>query len=806
MAEVPSHAKVVIIGGGAVGCSILYHLALRGWTDCVLLEKNELTAGSTWHAAGNCPSFSGSWSIMAMQNYSTRLYKSLGEAVDYPMNYHNTGSIRLAHTADRLDEFRRVAQMGAEQGIEFAICSNDDLKRLYPFLETHDLVGGLWDPTDGDIDPAQLTQALAKGARNLGAKVVRFCPVTAVARVGKEWQIETPKGTVRAEYVVNAAGYYAPEVGRMFGREVPSVVLEHQYLITETIPELAARSQKLPLLRDPDSSYYLRQEKHGLLLGPYEHRGAKTRWWHRHDPMPRDFSFQLYPDDLERISHYIEDACARVPILGSVGLTRVVNGPIPYAPDGNPLIGPMPGVPGAFEACVFTFGIVQAGGAGKLAAEWLIDGETSKESWSCDPRRFMDFATPAYTEAKAREVYENEYAISFQNWNLPAGRPVKTSPLYSTQAAAGAVFQAFGGWERTAWFGGPHEQKPTWDRGDWFATVKAEVEGVTNHVGLMEVPGLTRFAVSGEGAGAWMRRMITGALPAVGRVGLVYFATPKGKVLSEMTLARFATDQFMLMGAASARWHDRDWLLAHCPAHISIQDVTSQWSALVVAGPKSRALLEMVTDSDLSNAAFPWLTHQPITIGSARGFAARMTYIGELGWELHLPSEQVLAVWQLLQATGKPLSLVNFGTVATESMRLEKSYRSWKAELSLDYTMLEAGLERFVKLDKPEFIGKAALAAEAAQGSKLGFVCLKLDDHHRDAPALASILHQGKSVGLVTSGGWGHRVGHSIALGVVDIAATAPGTRLLVDVFGTRVGATVTGGACFDPDNTRLKG
>ena len=410
-AKLPASARVVVIGGGAVGCSVLYHLAEMGWTDCVLLEKNELTSGSTWHAAGNCPNFVGSWTMMKMQSYSTELYRKLGDLVDYPMNYHVTGAIRLAHSRQRMEEFRHVQAMGRHMGVEFEEMSNSDMQAIYPFLEMHDLYGGQFDPLDGDIDPAQLTQALAKGARDLGAKVIRFCPVTAVEWNGDEWKITTPNGEIRAEYVVNAAGYRAGELGKMFGRDVPCVSLAHQYLITEPIAELTARDEKLPLLRDPDSSYYLRQEKDGLLLGPYE-KNCRAHWLSSDDPMPDDFSFQLYNDDLERLEWYIEDACARVPILGTAGITRVVNGPIPYTPDGLPLLGPMPGVPNAFEACVFTFGIVQAGGAGKLLAEIIIEGEAESDSWAVDPRRFTDHVDTAYTAAKAIETYSHEYALS----------------------------------------------------------------------------------------------------------------------------------------------------------------------------------------------------------------------------------------------------------------------------------------------------------------------------------------------------------------------------------------------------------
>jgi dimethylglycine dehydrogenase len=447
----------VIIGGGAVGVSSLYHLCKAGWTDCVLLEKNELTAGSTWHAAGNVPTFSTSWSLMNMQRYSTELYRGLGAAVNYPMNYHVTGSIRLAHSQERMQEFARARGMGRYQGMEIEILGVDEIRGKYPFIETHDLKGALYDPADGDIDPAQLTQALAKGARDMGATILRHTPATGVSRRHGEWIVHTAKGSIRAEIVVNAAGYHAQKVGEWFrpfgGRTVPMIVMSHQYLLSEQIPEIAAWSQevghKLPLLRDVDTSYYLRQEKAGFNLGPYE-RDCRAHWVTPDDPFPEDFSFQLFPDDLDRLEPYIEDAMARVPLLATAGVSKVINGPIPYAPDGNPLIGPMPGVPNAFEACVFTFGIAQAGGAGKVLAEWVTEGATEWDMWSCDPRRFTDYTDHDYCIAKGKEVYGHEYAMHFPWHRWPAGADRKLSPVHDRVKALGGVMGAYNGW-RSNW-------------------------------------------------------------------------------------------------------------------------------------------------------------------------------------------------------------------------------------------------------------------------------------------------------------------------------------------------------------------
>ncbi len=549
MSDLPTQTRVVIIGGGAVGASCAYHIARAGW-DVVLLEKNELTAGSTWHAAGNCPSFSTSWAVMNMQRYSLQLYRRLAEEVDYPMNYHVTGSVRLGHSAARMMEFERARGMGRYQGLALEMLQVSDLKDRYPFLETHDLAGALYDPDDGDIDPAQLTQALAKGARMAGAQIHRFTPATGVRREGDRWIVETEKGDIACEKVVNAAGYYAQKVGAWFrpygGRTVPMAVMSHQYFLTEPIAELEAWSRengKLPLLRDVDSSYYLRQEKYGLNLGPYE-RNCKAHWITPEDPMPEDFSFQLYPDDLDRLEWYIEDAMARVPILGQSGVGRVINGPIPYAPDGLPLIGPMPGVPDAFEACVFTFGITQAGGAGKVLAEWVTEGQTEWDMWSVDPRRYTDYTDPAYCVDKAVETYGHEYAMHFPHHSWPAGRGRKLSPAHDSVVKAGGQMAAYNGWERANWFARPgddtsHEATQTWERaGPWQPRIREECEAVRDAAGLLDLPGFSRYRLQGDGAAEFLRGLCTGGIPKVGRIGLLYFTDSRGRIVTEMSAMR----------------------------------------------------------------------------------------------------------------------------------------------------------------------------------------------------------------------------------------------------------------------------
>ncbi len=815
MSELPSTARVVIIGGGAVGASALYHLASAGWTDCLLLEKNELTAGSTWHAAGNIPTFSSSWSVMNMQRYSTQLYRELGQRVDYPMNYNVTGSIRLGHTKERQREFERAVGMGRYQGMDLEMISPAEMKARYPFAEIHDLTSVLYDPCDGDMDPAQLTQAFAKGARDLGAKIIRFCPVTGVRRDRDEWVVTTPKGDVRCEFIVNAAGYYAREVGKMFGREVPMMVMSHQYMLFENIPEVEAWTKenggKLPLLRDVDTSYYLRQEKYGMNLGPYE-RNCKAHWVTPDDPMPEDFSFQLFPDDLERLEWYVNDAVERVPLLGTAGLSKVINGPIPYTPDGLPLIGPMPGVPNAFEACVFTFGICQAGGAGKVLAEWITEGETEWDMWGCDPRRFTAFASAEdYCVAKGMETYGHEYAMHFPKYSWPAGRQRKLSPLHERLEALGAQFRAYNGWERAMWFAEPGddtslEAAETWSRnGPWSPRIEAECLAVRDTAGIIDIPGFSRYRLKGGGASAWLDGLTTSRLPKAGRLGLAYFADSRGRVVTEMSVMTLGEDDFLLTTAALAQWHDLEWLKKHMPdgAAFTLEDATETLSCQLLTGPNARAILSEVCDADLSKG---WLTHQEATIANRAVRLVRVSFAGELGWELHTANPDTSAVFDAVWAAGQKHGLKPFGMEALDSLRIEKGYRNWKGDLSTDYTVLQCGLERFVDWSKPQFQGKAALEQEKQRGIVKRFVTLTVETGECDAPSMSTIWHGNEVVGETTSGNWGYRIGKSVALAMVRSDLAVPGTQFDVDIFGERCRATVQAqDALWDATNERIR-
>ncbi len=817
MAEIPTTARVVIIGGGAVGVAALYHLARAGWTDCLLLEKNDLTAGSTWHAAGNVPTFSTSWSIMNMQRYSTELYRGLGDAVGYPINYHVTGSIRLAHSRERLQEFHHVCGMGRYQGIGMEILSLNETLSRYPFLEIHDLTGVLYDPTDGDIDPAQLTQALAKGSRDLGAQIFRFVAATDVSRKNGEWILHTTKGEIRCEFIVNAAGYYAQRVGEWFvpfgGRTVPMVVMGHQYLLTEEIPEIAAWSQesahRLPLLRDVDISYYLRQEKNGFNLGPYE-RNCQAHWIDSDDPMPEDFSFQVFPDDLDRIETYIADAMTRVPLLATSGIASVINGPIPYTPDGNPLIGPMPGVPNAFEACVFNFGIAQAGGAGKVLAEWIIEGQTEWDMWSCDPRRFTDYTDRKFCLEKGKEVYGHEYAMHFPWQEWPAGRDRKQSVLHTRLKQADAVFGTYNGWERANYFAQPGDETSfttgrTWQRyGPWEQRIGEECKIVRDHCGVLAITGFARFTVRGIGARAYIDSLTASRLPSAGggRVGLAYFADDQGRVVSEMLASVHCEDDVRLIAAAAAEWHDYELLSRNLPNGLSVSNHTKEFECLLVTGPTSRTILASLNDGHDLDA--PWLSVSLNgRIAGHKCELTRVSFAGELGWEIHCRVEHAVNIWDAVTKAGaKP-----FGMWALNSLRLEKGYRTWKADLSSNYSLLECGLHRFVRFEKDtDFPGKAALLHQRKFDLRRCFAVLTVAARDADAPHMSTLWYENHVVGEVTSGGWGYRVNASIALAMLRSDLAVPGTEIEVEIYGERCKATVQQeSSLWDPRNERLQ-
>ncbi len=811
-------AKVVIIGGGIVGCSALYHLAQRGCTDVLLLERDELTSGSTWHAAGNVPTYSSSWSVMKVQKYSAELFTELAKDPEFPISYHVTGSVRLAHSDERIAEFRHVTSMANANGMGYDMLTPAQLVERYPLIETHDLVGALWDPLDGDIDPSQVTQALARRARAWGARVRRFENVVKLEQhANHHWTVtsrtrEGDEHVIVCEIVVNAGGYRAGEVMELLGRHHPIAQMSHQYYVTAEIPELAAREFPLPLLRDPDTSYYLRQERNSFILGPYEWKA--TAMWR--DGIPDEFANMLWDDDLERIAPQIEDASLRVPVLGEAGIARVVNGPIPYAPDGNPYLGPERGLRNFFHANTFSFGIAQGGGAGKAVAEWILDGRPEFDLWSIDRRRYKDYATTQYTIDKAIEVYQHEYAMGFPFQEWPVGRPAYTSPLYEQLKAKGAYFGARGGWERPTWFdpdGVISDHSLSFFRTNaWRPLVAEECAAARNGVAVLDLPGFTKIEIKGPGAQAYLDHLLCTKLPKVGRMTLAYALLPDGKVLSEFTVARLAEDHFYAVGAASAEWHDLDVLEHALPTDgsVTLTNVSADFGSLIVVGPRARDVLSQVTSTPLDNASFPWLSVRDIDTAVGPVRTLRVNYVGELGWELHAANDQIVALYDAIWAAGERYGIRDFGIYAVDSLRLDKCYRGWKGDLEIGFSPFDASLDRFVDLTKPDFVGKDALVAEKANGSPWRFVPLTLDeDGDADAPFCASIFagrgEGDERVGIVTSGGWSFTLNKSVALGYVRPQYEAAGTKLQIKIYGTLCNATVGAEPLYDPKNERLR-
>ncbi|HSM41045.1 MAG TPA: FAD-dependent oxidoreductase, partial [Afifellaceae bacterium] len=622
--------RVAIIGGGIVGVSTAYHLAERGETNVVVLERAELTSGSTWHAAGNLPHFAGSFNMMKLHRHSKELYRKL-EARHGDIGMHLTGSLRLAHNRDRMDEFHRIAGMARQNGVEMAVLGVDEIRARWPWLEVHGLLGGLWDALDGHIDPTSVTNAMAADARAAGVTIRRNSPVTAIERADSgRWILETPGGTVSAEVIVNAAGFRAPEVAAMVGHSVPISSMQHQYLVTGEIPDLVARDDEIPMIRDPDTSYYLRQERKGVIIGPYEHDGVPWAL----DGVPADFGQELLAPDLDRIADHVADAMERVPMAAEAGIKTIINGPISYTPDGLPLVGPVAGIDNCLLNCGSSFGITQGGGSGLFGAEWILDGHTSLDMWELDPRRFGDWASYEWVQARCKDLYDHEYAHTYPNeWaGREAGRPLRRTPASDRHAAAGVVFSTTFGWERPAFFakaGAERKDHFTYRRADWQASVAEECRAVRERVGLLDLSGFAKYDVTGPGAEAMLDGIGANAMPRRdGGIVLTHALTPSGGILSELTATRLGDGRFYLVSAAAAELHDLDILRAALPADGSaaIENITPGWGTFVLAGPEARNLLGRLTDADLSSVAFPWLSGREIEVAGVPVRALRVNY------------------------------------------------------------------------------------------------------------------------------------------------------------------------------------
>ena len=833
-----NQAKAVVIGGGVVGASTLYHLAKKGWTDSVLIERKELTSGSTWHAAGLLPLFNMSYSVGKLHQYSVNFYQELEKETGLSTGFRQVSNIRLACTEDRMDEYRYYAGVGKTVGVDIRFLTPDEVKQAWPMCNIEGLVGAIQHPQDGYIQPNDLTTAFAKGARTRGAEIYRHTCVNAIEKDGEGWLVITDKGEIFCEHVISCTGNFARKTGEMVGLDIPVIPVQHQYLVTEAHPEILARkSQGLPeqgVLRESDAGYYLREEAGGLLLGPYE-TGAPCCYV---DGPSSDCENELFQEDLDRLIPQIEACINRVPAFGEVGIKQVYNGAIAYTPDGNPIVGPAWGLKNFWLNEGHSFGITAAGGAGWQLAEWIVDGEPTVDMMGVDPRRYGPYAARGYLLEKNEEAYRNVFTNHFPDEERATATPLKTTPCHGRMKALGAVFGHVYGWERPNWFvPGDYElpadqigsgdvllghntspaledgrvvERYSFRRSNYFPFVGQECRHVQEKVGLLDMSAFSKFAVSGPAAADWLETLVCNRIPkGIGRIGLCHMLSLNGGVRAEFTIYKTGHNRYYIVSAGAMERHDWDYLTKNKPSDgsVDLQKITTQYGVLVIAGPKSRALLQKLTDTDLSDEKFKWLSGKPINTGAAQAQALRVNFVGELGFELHHPIEMQNYIFDAVMTAGEEFDIKPFGIRAMDSMRLEKSYRLIPREMSIEYCAFESGLDRFIRLDKDsDYIGKQALIEWQQRGFNNAFVTLEVHDiTDADARGSEAIYHKGKLVGRATSGGYGFRIEKSLALGLVSPQFAKVGTELAIEILGNPHSATVIEESPYDPQNKKLR-
>jgi dimethylglycine dehydrogenase len=801
-----THAQAVVIGGGVVGASVLYHLTKAGWKDVLLIERAELTSGSTWHAAGGMHTVNGDPNVAKLQQYTIQLYKEIETISGQSCGVHITGGVMLAGTRERLDWLKMAKARGRYLGMELEIISVEEAARLFPLMDKKHFVGGLYDPIEGHVDPYGVTHAYAKSAQIGGAEIVRQTRVTDLkARADGTWDVITDKGNVHAEHVVNAGGLWAREVGRMVGLELPILAMEHQYLITGDMPELVGRKEQLHAI-DFEGEIYLRQERGGMLMGTYEQAGEP---W---SPVttPWDFGQDLLPNDLERIAPSLAVGFEHFPSLEGAGIRKVVNGPFTFAPDGNPLVGPIRGLKNFWVACGVMAGFSQGGGVGLALSRWMADGDPGADVWGMDVARYGDWTTLAYTNTKVRENYSRRFRIRFPNEELPAGRPLRTTPIYEKLAAEHAVFGDYCALEHPLWFAPSAEaahDEVSFRRSNAHEHVGEECRAVRDAVGLLEISNYGKFEVQGSGAADWLGRIMANRVPAVGRIALTPMLNERGKLIGDFTLCRLATDHFFIVGTYAAETYYMRWFERHPPpSGVTVRPCAMEYTGLSVAGPKSRALLQRLVRDDLASAAFPFMSFRRMEIGMVPGFVGRVSFTGDLGFEIWVTTDYQRALYDLLRDAGRAHGLELFGGRALNAMRIEKGFGTWAREYRPIYGPFEAGLGRFVDFKKPEFIGRAAALDEKEKGGALRLRCFKVAATDADAIGDEPIWHDGKPVGWVTSGAYGHRVGASLALGYVPAALADADSGFEIEIIGERRSAVRLTEPAFDPGGARMRG
>ncbi|HET9108325.1 MAG TPA: FAD-dependent oxidoreductase [Steroidobacteraceae bacterium] len=799
-------ARVVVVGGGVVGASVLYHLAKAGWTDVMLIERDELTCGSTWHAAGGMHTVNGDPNVARLQQYTINLYREIERISGQSCGVHLTGGLMLAGTRERLDWLKMAQARGRYLGMELQMLTVDEAAQRFPLLDKRHFVGAMFDPVEGHVDPYGVTHAYAKSAQIAGAEVVRHTRVVDLkARSDGTWDVVTDQGNVHAEHVVNAGGLWAREVGRMVGLELPILAMEHQYLITEEVPQIAGLPEQLHCI-DFEGELYLREERGGILLGTYERAGVP---WSP-TATPWDFTQSLLPNDLERIAPSLEVAFEHFPALGAVGVRKVVNGPFTFAPDGNPLVGPIKGLRNFWVACGVMAGFSQGGGVGLALSQWMVEGDPGSDIWAMDVSRYGDWATLAYTDAKVRENYSRRFRIRFPNEELPAARPLRTTPVYDRLREVHAVFGEYCGLEHPLWFAPSAAQareEVTFHRSSAHAHIAEECRAVREQAGLLEISNYGKIEVTGPGAQAWLSRMMANHVPAVGRIALTPMLNERGKLIGDFTLCRLADDRVLLIGTLAAESYYLRWFERHLPAPgVQVRPCAMEYIGLSVAGPESRNVLQSLVRDDLSNAAFPFLSFRRLDIGMIPALVGRISFTGELGYEIWVTPDYQRSLYELLVSAGATRGLRPFGARALNAMRIEKGFGTWAREYRPIYGPHEAGLGRFVALGKGDFVGRTAARQERAEGGAMRLVAFAVNAGDADAIADEPIWHEGQVVGWVTSGAYGHRVGRSLALGYVPTPVAEASAGFEIEIIGERRPAERLPTCAYDAAGARMRG
>jgi dimethylglycine dehydrogenase len=802
-----SHAQVVIIGGGVVGCSVLYHLTKFGWNDVMLIERSELTSGSTWHAAGGFHTLNADTNMAALQGYTIGLYKELEEISGQSCGLHHVGGLTLAGTRDRMDFLRAERAKHRYMGLDTHLVSPEEIRKLSPITNTDGVLGALYDPLDGHLDPSGTTHAYARAAKKQGAEIVLRNKVTQTnQRSDGSWEVVTEQGIVIAEHLVNAGGLWAREVGAMAGVYLPLHPMEHQYLATEKIDEVVNHPTELPHVMDPEGESYLRQEGQGLVIGFYEQNCDPWAV----DGTPWDFGHELLPDNLDRISDSMAFAFDRYPVLGEAGIKSIINGPFTFAPDGNPLVGPVPGLRNYWSACGVMAGFSQGGGVGLTLAEWMIEGEPSRDVFAMDVSRFGDYCTASYTRIKVTENYQRRFSVSYPNEELPAARPFQTTPAYGLWKSQNAVFGAAFGMEAVNYFAPPGEEPyeiPSFRRSNAFQTVAAECNAVRNGVGLNEVHNFSKFEVSGEGAENWINTVMAGRMPKPGRLTLMPMLSPKGKLIGDFTVSNLGDGVYQINGSFGSQSFHMRWFEMQLPdSDVRIRNISQERIGFQIAGPKSRELLARVARGDVTNEAMPFLSVRHMQVGHCQAIVQRVSYTGDLGYEIYVPANQQVALYHLLESAGKDLELRPFGMRAMMSLRLEKSFGSWLSEFRPDFMPVETGMDRFVDYKKDvDFIGRQAALDDKATPPARKLCTFIVDVSDADAVADEPIWHNDEVVGFVTSGGYAHPSQVSVANGFLPVELIEEGREVEIEILGERRCARLFTKTLFDPDGVKVR-